>query len=81
MQTGDARVMCGTDVRRGGIWPEDMARVEALALRYGGTVTAYPVGHAAVCVEWNRDDHTVTATGATAADALHRLATQMTGDL
>lgn len=74
-------MMCGSDVRRVGLWPDDEARAEMLARRYGGTVTTYPVGLAAVCMEWtSRDGQTVTVTGSTAGEALQRLGERMTGD-
>jgi hypothetical protein len=71
----DMRIMCGSDVRQAGVWPEDATRAEGLAARYGGTVSLYPVGTAAVCVEWRAADGKVfTVTGETAADALRELA-------
>lgn len=78
--THDLRILCGMDVRRTGLWPDDEARAEMLARRYGGTITTYPVGLAAVCFEWRHDDQVVTVTGSTAADALGQLASRMTGD-
>jgi hypothetical protein len=71
----DLRIMCGSDVRQSGVWPEDATRAEGLAARYGGTVSLYPVGTAAVCVEWRAADGQVHVhTGTTAGDALQQLA-------
>ncbi len=82
MHRGDARTMCGSDVRRVGMTPDDWARAEMLAVRLGGSVTTYPVGTAAVSVMWtSRDGHTVTVTGATAADAIGALTTRILGDV
>ncbi len=44
----DARLICGQDVRRSGLWPTDESRIEAFLARFGGTLEAGPVGGAAV---------------------------------
>ena len=70
----DARLMCGHDVRRSGIWPDDSARMDAFILQNGGTLTAYPVGNVAIALQWNTSDgETRTASGSTVADAFTRL--------
>ena len=80
MQSGDARVMCGHDIRRVGMWPADAARAQMLAQRYHGTVTSYPVGLAAVCFEFcTTTGQTITVTAETAAQALTLLAQRMEG--
>jgi len=74
----DARLMCGQDVRRSGIWPTDEARIEAFIQRYGGTLEAAPVGDAAIMLRWHPHDGEVkTATGITAREALRKLRTVM----
>lgn len=78
MRTGDARAMCGHDIRRVGMWPEDAERAQMLAQRYNGTVTSYPVGLAAVCFEFQTSTgQTITVTAATASQALVLLAQRM----
>lgn len=70
----DARLLCGQDVRRSGIWPTDEARIEAFIQRYGGSLEAAPVGDAAIMLRWYpHDGETRTATGVTAREALRRL--------
>lgn len=70
----DARLLCGQDVRRSGIWPTDEARIEAFIQRYGGSLEAAPVGDAAIMLRWYpHDGEARTATGVTARDALRRL--------
>jgi len=70
----DARVMCGRDIRRSGVWPCDSARLDAFVSENGGTLSAYPVGNVAVALQWDTDDgETRTATGASVADAFTRL--------
>lgn len=71
----DARIVCGMDLRRAGVSPEDHARAEAWVGRYGGTVALYPVGDAAVAVEWYADAQgpVVRVTGATVGEAFATL--------
>lgn len=72
----DARVMCGHDVRRSGVWPSDSARMDAFVSRNGGTLTAYPVGNVAIALQWDtKEGETRTTTGSTIADAFARLQT------
>lgn len=73
----DARLMCGQDVRRSGIWPTDESRIEAFIQRYGGTLEAAPVGDAAIMLRWSNADVTRCVTGVTARDALQKLRGQM----
>ncbi len=74
----DARVICGQDVRRSGIWPTDEARIEAFIQRYGGTLEAAPVGDAAVMLRWTTDDgQGKMTTGITAREALRKLQAEM----
>lgn len=74
----DARVICGQDVRRSGIWPTDEARIEAFIERYGGTLEAAPVGDAAVMLRWTAGNGTgKTTTGITAREALRKLQAEM----
>lgn len=73
----DARLICGQDVRRSGIWPTDESRIEAFIQRYGGTLEAAPVGDAAIMLRWQSEaGESYAVTGVTARDALKRL-TQM----
>lgn len=69
----DARLMCGQDVRRSGIWPTDESRIEAFLARYGGTLEAGLVGDAAIMLRWTQRDVTRTVTGITAREALRKL--------
>jgi len=69
----DARLICGQDVRRSGIWPTDESRIEAFLARYGGTLEAGPVGDAAIMLRWTHGDQTQCVTGVTARDALTKL--------
>ena len=69
----DARLICGQDVRRSGIWPTDEARIEAFIQRFGGVLEAAPVGDAAIMLRWTSTDGTKTATGITAREALRKL--------
>jgi hypothetical protein len=69
----DARLICGQDVRRSGIWPTDEARIEAFIQRFGGTLEAAPVGDAAIMLRWTHNDATRTVTGITAREALRKL--------
>lgn len=70
----DARILCGYDVRRSGMWPTDEARIEAFIGQYGGTLEAAPVGDAAIMLRWQSDTGaTHMVTGVTASDALTRL--------
>jgi hypothetical protein len=74
----DLRHICGTDIRRVGLWPEDMSRAESVTRQYGGSITAFPVGLAAVCIEWHAPNgQTVVVTAATAAQALQLLTQQI----
>lgn len=74
----DARQMCGHDMRRSGLWPTDRARVEAFVQRYGGMLSAYPVGDVAIALQWEGDDgETHTATAHNMAEAFHKLRHQM----
>lgn len=74
----DARLLCGQDVRRSGIWPTDEARIEAFIERYGGTLEAAPVGDAAVMLRWtSKDGMGKTTTGITAREALRKLQAEM----
>lgn len=74
----DARVICGQDVRRSGIWPTDEARIEAFIERYGGTLEAAPVGDAAIMLRWtNADGQGKMTTGVTAREALRKLQAEM----
>lgn len=70
----DARLICGQDVRRSGIWPTDESRIEAFIQQHGGTLEAAPVGDAAIMLRWyteSGESHAVT--GVTAREALNRL--------
>lgn len=69
----DARLICGQDVRRTGIWPMDEARIEAFIQRFGGVLEAAPVGDAAVMLRWTHNDRTTSVTGVTAREALRKL--------
>lgn len=74
----DARVICGQDVRRSGIWPTDEARIEAFIERYGGTLEAAPVGDAAIMLRWTtHDGQGKMTTGVTAREALRKLQAEM----
>jgi hypothetical protein len=73
----DARLVCGTDLRRTAWTPEDAARAEGLAARYGGTVAVQAVGDAAIAARWTAGELIVTATGVTATEALRDLAHRM----
>ena len=74
----DARLICGQDVRRSGIWPTDEARIEAFIQRYGGTLEAAPVGDAAIMLRWTKDDgQGKMTTGITAREALRKLQAEM----
>jgi hypothetical protein len=73
----DARLICGQDVRRSGIWPTDESRIEAFLARYGGELEAGPVGDAAVMLRWTSGDKAICATGVTARDALQKLRGQV----
>lgn len=78
MNTGDARIMCGMDVRRIAWTPEDTARGEGFVARHGGLLCAMPVGDAAIGLTWTPDGGPiVTVTGATYGEALTRLVTQV----
>ncbi len=75
----DARLICGQDVRRSGIWPTDEARIEAFIQRHGGTLEAAPVGDAAIMLRWTSlEGEGKTATGITAREALRKLQAEMT---
>jgi len=75
----DTRLACGHDVRRSGIWPTDRARAEAFIATYGGTLSAMPVGDAAIALRWETSaGQVVTATGPTTAIAFDRLTTAVT---
>jgi hypothetical protein len=69
----DARMLCGQDVRRSGIWPTDESRIETFLARYGGQLEAGPVGDAAIMLRWTNGDKTQCVTGVTAQDALTKL--------
>lgn len=69
----DARLICGQDVRRSGIWPTDEARIEAFIQRFGGVLEAAPVGDAAVMLRWTHTDGICTVIGITAREALRKL--------
>lgn len=69
----DARLICGQDVRRSGIWPTDEARIEAFIQRFGGVLEAAPVGDAAIMLRWTNGDVTRAVTGITAREALRKL--------
>lgn len=69
----DARLLCGQDVRRSGIWPADEARIEAFIERYGGVLEAAPVGDVAVMLRWTSAGATHSVTGMTAREALRKL--------
>lgn len=70
----DARRLCGTDVRRSGVWPDDSARADGLAQRHGGTIAIYPVSTWMMAAEWrSTDGQVVTGYGETAADAMQQL--------
>ena len=72
----DERYVAGTDVRRAGMSPNDAARAQGLAARYGGTVTLRAAGLATVAVDWRTSDGQVmTAYGDTAGAAMQALAT------
>lgn len=73
----DARLICGQDVRRSGIWPTDESRIEAFLARFGGTLEAGPVGDAAVMLRWTHADITRCVTGVTARDALRKLRSEV----
>jgi hypothetical protein len=73
----DPRFVCGTDVRRTAWSPEDATRAEGFVARYGGTLSVVPVGDAAVSVSWKAGELSVTASGATATEALRDLAHRM----
>lgn len=75
----DTRRVCGMDVRRLGVDPEDVARAEMVIARFGGEVLFRPVGSAAVAAEWHgRGGQVVVGVGATAEAALGRLTRTMT---
>lgn len=70
----DARVLCGQDVRRSGLWPSDQARIDTFVHEYGGSLEAFPVGNVAIAVRWiGPNAQVVTETAQTAAEALRRL--------
>lgn len=69
----DARMLCGQDVRRSGIWPTDESRIETFLARYGGQLEAGPVGDAAIMLRWTNGNKTQCVTGVTAQDALTKL--------
>ena len=70
----DARVLCGQDVRRSGLWPSDRSRIDTFALEYGGSLEAFPVGDVAIAIRWHGpNNQVVTETAQTAAEALRRL--------
>lgn len=69
----DARMLCGQDVRRSGIWPTDESRIETFLARYGGQLEAGPVGDAAIMLRWTNANVTRCVTGVTAQDALTKL--------
>lgn len=73
----DARLICGQDVRRSGIWPTDEARIEAFIQRFGGVLEAAPVGDAAIMLRWTNNDLTRTVTGITAREALRKLRSEV----
>ncbi len=74
----DARLICGQDVRRSGLWPTDESRIEAFLARFGGTLEAGPVGDAAVMLRWTNEDITRCVTGVTAREALRKLHAEAT---
>ena len=70
----DARLICGQDVRRSGLWPTDAARAEAFVAQHGGVLSAYAVGNIAVTLEWQSDrGQTRSATAPSVAEAFDRL--------
>jgi len=74
----DVRMLCGTDMRRSGMGPEDAARAESFVARYGGTLYAGPVGDAAVSVTWDAESgQRVMVTGETFGEALGKLRGQV----
>lgn len=70
----DARLICGQDVRRSGLWPTDEARLEAFVQQYGGTMEAAPIGDVGIMLRWCGElGTTATVSGATAAEAIVKL--------
>jgi hypothetical protein len=70
----DLRMMCGSDLRRVAMGPEDEARAEAFVAQHVGVMDTFAVGHAAVAVQWTAaNGHVLTTTGTTAAEALSLL--------
>lgn len=75
----DVRRVCGMDVRRFGVDPEDVSRAEVVVARYGGEVVFRSVGAAGMAAEWRGDDgQVVVGIGATAEAALGRLTRTLT---
>jgi hypothetical protein len=70
------RMVCGTDVRRYGIGPEDEARAEVMVTRLGGVVHLYATD-AGCAAQWHCGDVTVTGSGPTYADALAHVAARV----
>ena len=67
-------MLCGHDVRRGGLWPTDEARVDAFVAKYGGVLAAMPVGNVAIALQWHSEDgRIIHATASTIADAFDKL--------
>lgn len=74
----DARILCGQDVRRSGIWPTDQARIDTFVHEYGGSLEAFPVGNVAIGLRWFAPNaQVVSAVGTTACDAMRRLRQEM----
>jgi hypothetical protein len=68
----DHRIVCGTDVRRYGMGPEDASRADVLVARHGGSVELFG-GGAGCAVRWTLGEVSVTASGVTYAEALTNL--------
>lgn len=75
----DLRLLCGHDTRRSNIWPTDRARAEAFVARFGGVLSAVPIGDAAIALAWEAESgQVVRATGPTTAIAFERLTHALT---
>jgi hypothetical protein len=68
----DRRIVCGTDVRRYGIGPEDESRAEVVVARHGGSLEMFGSG-VGCAVRWTLGELSVTAHGVTYGDALANL--------
>ena len=77
MRLGDVRTMCGTDIRRYGVAPDDAMRAEAMTAKHGGDVELFGT-EAGCAVRWTMGDLSVTAYGVTYGDALAHLDRSMT---